>query len=108
MVLGVGDVICPVRFGAFNSGRFGDGQVSHEVVGCGAVPVPLLRRGVDDVSGPDLLDLAAAGLHETLAFGAYRVWATAWECHALRADGVKCTALMLTRDGSAACTRGSM
>src|SRR5664280_2561751 len=29
----------------------GDGQVGHEVVGCSAVPAPLLGRRVDDVAG---------------------------------------------------------
>ena len=43
--------------------------MGHEVAGRGAVPVPLVRRRVDDVAGADLSDAAAAGLHETPAFG---------------------------------------
>jgi hypothetical protein len=70
VVLVVGDVLCPVRLGSFVAGDgFGDGQVGHEVVGCGAVPVPLVGGRVDDVTGADLLDVTAAGLDETLAFG---------------------------------------
>jgi hypothetical protein len=30
----------------------------------------------------------------------YRVWPTAWECHAVRAPGVKCTQPHAIRDGS--------
>ena len=35
----------------------------------GAVPVPLARRGVDGVAGPDLGDLAAAGLDQPDSLG---------------------------------------
>jgi hypothetical protein len=48
---------------------FGDGQVGHEVLGGGAVPVLLVGRRVDDVARADLGDLAAAGLHQTLSVG---------------------------------------
>src|SRR6478735_5910186 len=30
----------------------------------------------------------------------YSVWPSAWQCHAVRAPGVKCTAFTRTRDGS--------
>src|ERR671912_570093 len=41
----------------------------HEVVGSGAMPVPLIRGCDDDIAGPELLDPAAAGLHQPSAFG---------------------------------------
>ena len=34
------------------------------MVGAGAVPVPFLRRDVDDVPGADLHELPATGLHK--------------------------------------------
>ncbi len=48
---------------------FPHGDVGHEVVGGGAVPVPLAGRGVDGVARADLGDLAAAGLDQAAAFG---------------------------------------
>src|SRR5664280_373884 len=44
-------------------GRLPDGEVRHEPIGRGAVPVPLAGRRVDRVAGPDLDDLAAPGLN---------------------------------------------
>jgi len=44
-------------------------DVRHEVVGRRAVPVPLAWRRVDHVTGPDLEDLPAAGLHRAASFG---------------------------------------
>jgi hypothetical protein len=43
--------------------------VGHEVVGCGALPVPFAGRGAGDVAGADFLGLAAAWLVEAAAFG---------------------------------------
>ncbi len=61
VVVLVGDVLAPAGLGSFVAGDgFDDGQVGHEVVGCGAVPVPFAGRGADDVAGADFLDLAAA------------------------------------------------
>src|SRR5215216_4871682 len=68
-VLVVGDVLTPVGLGSLVAGGFGDGQMGHEVVGCGAMPVPLVRRRGDQVTGADLLDGAAAGLHQPPAVG---------------------------------------
>ena len=63
-VLLVGDVVAPGGLRPF--GAFADsvphGQVSHEVVGGGAVPVPLVGRRVDRLACADLDDVAAAGL----------------------------------------------
>src|SRR5215217_7172874 len=68
-VLVVGDVVAPVGLGAVVAGGFGDGEMGHVVVGGGAVPVPPIRGRGDDVAGADLLDGAAAGLDQALAFG---------------------------------------
>src|SRR5947209_13807878 len=43
--------------------------MGHEVVGCGAVPVPLVRGRVDDVARTDVDDVATAGLHAAVALG---------------------------------------
>src|SRR5262249_33909849 len=67
-VLLVGDEVAPLGFGAF-LGRLPHGDVRHEVVGRGAVPVPFARRGTHGVPGPDVDDLAAAGLDQAPAFG---------------------------------------
>src|ERR687886_1590026 len=58
-VLGVGDVVEP---GHDLTGVVGflDGDVGHEPVGGGAVPVLLAGLDVDDVAGADLLDLGGA------------------------------------------------
>ena len=48
---------------------FGEGQVGHDAVGCGAVPVPFAAVDVDDVTGADPGDGFAAGLDQSLAFG---------------------------------------
>ena len=70
VVVLVGDVLAPAGLGWFVAGDgFDDGQAGHEVVGCGAVPVPFAGRGTDDVAGADFLDLAAAWLVEAVAFG---------------------------------------
>src|SRR5215211_7082708 len=69
VVLVVGDVLAPVRLGPLVTGSLGDGQMGHVVVGGGTVPVPLVGGRGDDVTGPDLLDGAAAGLHQPLAVG---------------------------------------
>lgn len=46
-----------------------DGKVGHEAVGCGAVPMPLVGGGEDDLSGPQWGDGLSAGLDPSLAFG---------------------------------------
>jgi hypothetical protein len=48
---------------------FGDGQVRHEVIGSGAVPVFFAVGCEDDVAGVELSDLLSAGLNEAAAFG---------------------------------------
>src|SRR5262249_34071572 len=63
-VLLVGDVLAPGRLRPVVRGTLGDGQVGHEVVPGGAVPVPLVRRGQDDLARADLGGLAATGLDE--------------------------------------------
>ena len=58
-VLFVGDVVEPGDHLAPVVG-FLDGDVRHEPVGGGAMPVLLVRLDVDDVAGADLLNGAAA------------------------------------------------
>src|SRR5260370_5200489 len=70
VVVLAGDVLAPAGLGSFVAGDgFDDGRAGHEVVGCGAVPVPFAGRGTDDVADADFLDLAAAWLVEAGAFG---------------------------------------
>src|SRR5258708_2056781 len=70
VVLLAGDVLAPAGLGPFVAGDgLDDGRAGHEVVGCGAVPVPFAGRGTDDVADADSLDLAVAWLVEAVAFG---------------------------------------
>jgi hypothetical protein len=48
---------------------FGDGQVRHEVVEAGAVPVFFAVGCEDDVAGIEIGDLLSAGLDQAAAFG---------------------------------------
>jgi hypothetical protein len=81
--------LAPVGFGPLVAGAgFGDGEVGHEVAGCGAMPVPLVGGGVNDVACADFFDLAAAGLVQAAAFGDIEGLADAWQCQAVRAGGV--------------------
>ena len=43
--------------------------MGHEVVRCGAVPMPLVGRRLDNVARADLDELTAPGLDEALSFG---------------------------------------
>lgn len=62
VILGVGDVRAPVRR------AFGDGQMAHEVVGPGTVPVFLAVGREDDVARIELDDLLPAGLDQAASF----------------------------------------
>jgi hypothetical protein len=63
VILGIGDVRPP-------AGRaFGDGQVRHELVRAGAMPVLLAVGCEDDVAGTELGDLLSADLDQAAAFG---------------------------------------
>src|SRR5258708_24898044 len=65
VVLLAGDVLAPAGLGPFVAGDgLDDGRAGHEVVGCGAVPVPFAGRGTGDVADADSRDLAAASLVE--------------------------------------------
>ena len=48
---------------------FGECEVRHEMVGRGAVPVPLAGWGDDDVASSDADEWSAAGLDEAFTFG---------------------------------------
>src|SRR6266550_2290228 len=70
VVLGVGYVRSPVGLRLLTVAyACGDGEVGHEVVGRGAVPVLLVVGCVDDIAGADLDGVAAAGLYEPGSFG---------------------------------------
>lgn len=63
VILGIGDVGAPTGGGLVSvAGAFGDGQVGHEVVGRGTVPVLLVGGRVDDVASPDRYYGTASGL----------------------------------------------
>ena len=62
-VFGAGDVLAP--FGV----AFADGEVGHEMVGGGAVPVPFAAGGVDGVASSDGGDGFSPGLDAAFAFG---------------------------------------
>ena len=70
-VLVVGDVVAPLGLGSVLIGvkSVPEGEVGHEVVGGGAVPVPFVGRAPDGVAGADDDDVAAADLDEADAFG---------------------------------------
>ena len=93
MVLVVGDVVAPV------GGYFGEGQVGHEVIWGGAVPVFFSVGRVDDVPGAELDGLLAAGCTRPRPSVTWRVWPPSWLCQAVRAPGVKRTAATLSCDG---------
>src|SRR3954452_13256912 len=67
-VLVVGDVGTPRRAVTVVVGLY-HRDVGQEVGGGRTVPVPLTRRRVDHLTGADLANLAAAGLHPPAAFG---------------------------------------
>jgi hypothetical protein len=70
VVLVISDVGVPVGVrSAGVAGGFGDGQVRHEVVRGGAVPVLLAGWGPDDVAAADNDDSPTPGLHEPDAVG---------------------------------------
>src|SRR2546426_564266 len=62
-VLDVGEVFAP--YGV----ALGEGEVCHEVVGGGAVPVFFARGDADDVTGTDTNERPTARLYESVAFG---------------------------------------
>ena len=70
------------------------------MAGCGTVPVPLACRRVGDVARADLSDAAAAGLHETPAFGDVEGLPEGVGVPRGAGGGEKRTALTRTREGS--------
>ncbi|MEO7617004.1 MAG: hypothetical protein ABIS86_23715 [Streptosporangiaceae bacterium] len=87
---------------------FVDGQVDHQPVRCGAVPVILVGLEQHAVAGPDDLDRSAAALAQTDPFGDEDGLASGWRCQWVRAPGMKCTRLAVTRDGAGAAATTSM
>jgi hypothetical protein len=98
-VLVVGDEVAPLALGP-GFGGVPDRQMRHEVVGGGAVPVPLLRWGVDGISGAHHDDLAAAGLDQSDAFSDVQCLSDGVAVPRRTRTGRECTALTRRRDGS--------
>jgi hypothetical protein len=70
VVLLAGVVLALVCLGCLVAGDgIGDGQVGHQVAGCGAAPVPFAGRNADDVAGAGFPGLAAGWLMEAASFG---------------------------------------
>src|SRR3954452_12529517 len=63
LVFGVGEVVVPLGV------AFGDGDVGHEPIGPGAVPVLLAAGNADDVAGADNDDRATARLDSSFTLG---------------------------------------
>ena len=62
--------ILDIRIGDMNTecwAPLGDRHVCHVVLLGGTVPVPLLRRGTDDIAFADDLDRSATGLNSAFA-----------------------------------------
>ena len=68
------------------------GDVDHEAIGRGAVPVVLAGLEEDAVAGADGLDQAAFALAQPTPSVTKMVCPCGWVCQAVRAPGVKCTA----------------
>ena len=85
-VLLVGDVVEPGHDLAVLVG-FLDGDVGHEPVGGGSVPVLLAGLDVDDVAGADLLDAPGARVATADAVGDVEGLALGVGCQAVRAPG---------------------
>src|SRR5436189_208805 len=64
-VLFVGHVFHPANHLAVEC--FLDGDVGHRGAGCRTMPVPVVRRAPDDISGPDFLFRAALALRPSAA-----------------------------------------
>ena len=63
VILGVGHVWPPVRR------TLGDGQMGHEVLGTGTVPVLFAVRGEHDITGTEFDDLLTSGLDPAAPLG---------------------------------------
>ena len=68
LVFLVGDLFAPVG-GRLIAGVLGEGEVDHESVWGGAVPVLLVGLKEDAIAGADLFDRPAAALTAADAFG---------------------------------------
>ena len=93
VVLGVRDVLAPL------SVSFGQREMGHEMVGCGAVPVPLVARRGDHIAGADREDGPAAGLHAPFAFGHVERLADRMRMPGAAGPRVKSTDPMVTGEG---------
>lgn len=74
--------------------------MGEELVRGRAVPV-LLAVGRDvHVAGAQLVARLALDWTKPRPSVTYRVWPPSWECHAVRAPGVKCTEIAITPGGA--------
>jgi hypothetical protein len=106
-VLLVGDVLAPCD-GAALVVDFLHGEVGHEAVGSGAVPVVFAGLEVHAVAGADDLDRPAAAVAEADAFGDVDGLAIWVGVPRGPAPGVKWTLAACRRDGSDAVATLSM
>ena len=95
-VLPVGDVLAPDRGGGGVAAGVVDGEVFHEGVGGGAVPVFLAGRAPDGLPGVGFDLLAVAGADPGDALKDMEVWPRGWVCQAVRAPGEKRTLETMT------------
>ena len=79
---------------------FPEGEVLHDLVGGGAVPVFFAGRAGHCLAGVGLDDGAVPGADEGDAGEDVRVWPRTWECQLVRAPGAKRTWLRRAREGS--------
>lgn len=83
-----------------------DGHMDHQPVRRGAVPV-LLAGLEQEVTGTDDLDQPAPAPAQADPPVTKTVWLSGWRCQWVRAPGMKCTRLALTRDGAGAAATAS-
>src|SRR3954454_20851619 len=107
LVLLVSDVLAPRDWAAALVVLL-HGDVDHEAVRGGAVPVVLARLEEDTVAGADRLDRAAFALAESGASVTKIVWPWGCVCQAVRAPGVKCTAAAANVEVPAGAGRAGM
>jgi len=84
-------------FDVFSAERFRNRDMGHRAMRRGTVPVLLLRREPDDITGADLLDRPAFALRAAQSRGDKQRLANGCVCQAVRAPGSKVTVAPPTR-----------
>jgi hypothetical protein len=99
-VLLVGYVVAPGDRRAFLLGDgFGEGEMGHEAVLSGSVPVPFTWRGVDGLAGVYDDRRPPRAWTSAMPSVTRRVWPRAWTCQAVRDPGAKRTMPAVIRCG---------